>query len=76
MYCDERVRVCLCVCLSAIISLELHVRPSPIFGYVTYDHGSVLHWRLNDMLRISGFLDDVIFAHKLRLLDIAAKLRQ
>ena len=28
------------------------------------------------MLRISGFMDDVIFAHKLRLLDIATRLRQ
>jgi len=27
-------------------------------------------------LRISGFVDDVIFAHKLRLLDVAAGLRQ
>jgi len=27
-------------------------------------------------LRISGFMDGVIFAHKLRLLDVAAKLWQ
>ena len=30
----------------------------------------------SDVLRISGFMDDVIFAHKLRLLDIATRLRQ
>jgi len=28
------------------------------------------------MLRISGFVDDVIFGHKLRLLDVAARLMQ
>ena len=28
------------------------------------------------MFRISGFVDDVIFAHKLILLDVAARLRQ
>ena len=28
------------------------------------------------MLCISGFMDDVVFAHKLRLLDVAARLRQ
>ena len=33
------------VCLSAIISPELHVRSSPIFVRVTYGRGSVLLWR-------------------------------
>ena len=33
-------------------------------------------WRRSNMLRISGFMDDVISAHKLRLLDVAAWLRQ
>ena len=66
-YCNERVclSVCLCVCLSAIISPELHVRSSPIFVHVTYGRGSVLLWRHSDNLRISGFVDDAIFAHKL-----------
>ena len=36
----------------------------------------VLFWWRNDMLPISGFVDDVIFAHKLRLLDVAARLKQ
>jgi len=30
------VSVCLSVCLSASISPELHVRPTPIFAHVTY----------------------------------------
>ena len=47
-----------------------------IFVHVTYGRGSVLLWRRNDTLRISGFVDDVIFAHKLRLLDVATRLRQ
>ena len=70
------VSVCLCVCLCAIIPLQLHVRSSPnIFVRVTYGRGSVLLWRRSDMLRISGFMNDVIFAYKLRLLDVAARLR-
>jgi len=28
------------------------------------------------MLRTSGFMDDVIYAHKPRLLDVAAQLRR
>ena len=65
----------MCVCLSAIISSELHVRSPPIFVRVTYRRGSVL-WRHSDALRISGFVDDVIFAHtgKLSVLDVAARL--
>ena len=38
----------------------------PIFTnfvmHVTYGRGSVLLWRRSDILRISGFVDDVIFA--------------
>jgi len=36
-----------------------------IFVHVTYGCGSVLLWQRGDMLRISGFVNDVIFAHKL-----------
>jgi len=43
---------------------------------VTYDRGSVLLWRRTDTLRISGFMDDVIFAHKLSLFEVAAELGQ
>ena len=61
------VCVCLCVCLSEIISSELHVRSSPIFVHVTYGRGSVFLWRRSDTLRISGFME---------LLEVAARLRQ
>ena len=74
-YCDERVCLSVCVCLSAIVSPELHVRSSPDFlVYVTYGRGSVLLWLRIDTLCTSGFMDDVIFAQKLRLLDVAASL--
>jgi len=67
------VSVCLCVCLSTIISSELHVRPSPTFFlHVTCGRGSVLLWRRGDTLCTSGFMDDVMFAYKPRLLDVAA----
>jgi len=36
-----------------------------------YGRGSVFSWRCSDMLRTSGFMGAVIFAHKLRLLDVA-----
>jgi len=52
--CDERVCVCVSVCLSAIISSK----PRPIFTkflvHVTYGRGSVLLWWRNDMLCTSG----------------------
>jgi len=44
--------------------------------HVTYDRGSFLLWRRSDMLCISGFMDDVIFAYKPRLLDVAAQLKR
>jgi len=31
---------------------------------------------IGPMLRTSGFMDDVIYAHKPRLLDVAAQLRR
>jgi len=66
-YCDERVclSVCVCVCprshLRNYYTSDLH----QIFVHVTYGRGSVIHWRRSDTLRISGVVDDVIFAHKL-----------
>ena len=45
-----------------------------IFAHVTFGHGSVLVRRRSDKLCTSGFMDDVMFAHKLRLLDVAAQL--
>jgi len=69
------VSVCVCVCRSAITYSEL---TRPIFAKfcapVTHGRGSVLLWRRSDMLCTSGFTDDVIFAHKPRLLDVTAQL--
>jgi len=67
----------LCVCQSAITSSNYTSDLHLFFVHVSYVHGSVLLWWRSDTLRISGFLDDVIFAHthKLRLLDVAARLR-
>ena len=42
----------------------------------TYGRGSVLFWRRSDTLCTSGFMDDVIFAHKPRLLDVAVQLKR
>ena len=47
-----------------------------IFLLVTYGRGSVLVWRRSDKLYTSGFTDDVMFAHKPRLLDVAAQLKR
>ena len=42
--------------------------------HVSYGCGSVLLWRRGDMLCTSGFMGDVIFSHKPRLLDVAAQM--
>ena len=47
-----------------------------IFVHVTYGCGLVLLWRRSDTLCTSGFMDDVIFAHKPSLLDVAAQLKR
>ena len=64
------VSVCVFVCLSAIISDQTN-----LFVHVTYGRGSVLLWQHSDTLCTSGFMDDAIFAHKPRLLDVAAQLK-
>ena len=72
------VPVSACVCLS--VRDHVFGTTGPILTkfsvLVTYGCGSVLLWQRNDMLCISGFMDDVIFALKLRLLDVAARLGQ
>jgi len=68
------VSVCLCVCPFAIISSELHIQSS-LISYA-YGRGSVLLSRRSDTLRTSDFTDDVIFAHKPRLPDVAAQLKR
>jgi len=70
------VSVCLCVrvCLSAIVSLELTSDLHQIFCtcYLWPWIGpslALLH------LCTSGIMDDVIFVHRPRLLDVAAQLK-
>jgi len=73
-YYDERV----CVCLS--VRDHIFGTTSPIFTkfsmHVTCGRGSVLLWWRSDTLCTSCFMDDVIFAHKPRLLDVAAQLKR
>ena len=83
-YCDERaaMSVCVCVCVCLFVCPRDHIfgTARPIFTkflvHVTYGRGSVLLWRRSDVLCTSGFMDDVIFAHKSRLLDVAAQLKR
>jgi len=46
------------------------------FVRVTYGRCPVLLWRRSDTLCTSGFMYDVIFAHKPKLLDVAAQLKR
>jgi len=69
------VSACVCVCLSdRDQNYTSDLRHS--FVHVTYGRGSVLLWRRSDTLCTSGFTDDVMFAHKPRLLDLAAQLKR
>jgi len=66
--------VCLCVCLSVRDHILGATCPTPIFTNffvrLTYGRGSVRLWRRSDMLCTYGFMDDVIFAHKPRLVNV------
>jgi len=83
-YCEERV--CLCVFLCVCLCVVFFCRPSYLRKYtsdlyqffvrVSCGRGSVLLWLRSDMLCTSGFMDDVMFAHKPRLLDVAAQLKR
>ena len=71
------VSVCVCVFVRDHISGTTR----PIFTKlsvhdVTYGRGSVFLWGRSDTLCTSGFVGDVIFAHKPRLLDVAAQLKR
>ena len=72
------VPVCLCVFVYPRLYLRDYTSDlDHIFVHVTfYGHGSVLLWRRSDTLCTSGFMDDVIFAHKPSLLDVAAQLKR
>jgi len=75
-YCDDGVCLSLCVCLSVIISSKLCFRSSPnFFVHVTCGRGSILLWWRSDMLCTSSFMDDVVFVHKPKLLDVAVQLK-
>jgi len=64
-----------CVCLSAIMSSKLHVRSSNFLRMLPM---AVARSSFGDVgiLCTSGFMDDVILAHKARLLDVAAQLKR
>jgi len=70
------VSVCVSVCVSVREHISGNTRPifTNFFVNVTYGRGSVLLWRRCDMLCTSGFMDDVIHAHKPRQLNVAARL--
>jgi len=73
------VSVCACVCVFVCPRSYLRNCTSDvhqIFYVVTYGRGSVLLWRRSDMLCTSGFMDDVIVAHKPMLLDVAVQLKR
>jgi len=70
--------VCLCVCVFVCPRSYLRNYTFDVYHLylVTYGRGSVLLWRYSDTLCASGYTDDVIFAHKPRLLDVAAQLNR
>ena len=72
------VCVCVCVCLSVRDHIFGTTRPiiTKFLYVLPMARCSVPLWRRNDVLCISGFTDDVIFAHKPRLLDVAAQLKR
>ena len=67
------------VCLSVFFSLRSYLRnyTSDVHQFlcVLLGRGSVFIWRRNDMLCTSGFMDDVMFAQKPMLLDVAAHVK-
>ena len=72
-YYDERV----CLFVSPRSYLENYTSDLHQIFYACYcGHGLVLLWRRSDSYFFYDFMDDIIFAHKLRLFDIAARLRQ
>ena len=73
--------VSVCVCARVFVCPRSYFRNCTsglhqFFVRVTYGRGSVLQWRSSDVLCTSVFMDDVIFAHKARLLDVVAQLKR
>ena len=77
-----RVHVCVCVSVCVCLSVRDHIFGSvrPIFTkfcmHVIYGRGLVFLWQHSNILCTSGFMDDVVFAHKPRLIDVAAQLKR
>jgi len=70
------VSVCLCVFVCPRSNLRRYTSDlRQLFMHDTHGRGSVLLWRRSDTLYSSGFMDDVIFARKPGLLDVAAQLK-
>jgi len=66
------------VCLSVRDHIFKTTRPifTNFSAHVFYGRVSVILWQRSDKLCTTGFIDDVIFGHKPRLLDIAAQLNR
>jgi len=72
-----RVSVCLSASVCVFVFSRSYLRNytsdlHQLFVHVTCSRGSVLLWRLSDMVCTFDFIDDVVFAHKPMLLDVAA----
>ena len=65
------------VCLSVRDHISGTTRPifTKCFVHAIYGSGTVLLWRRSDTLCTSGFMEEVIFAHKPRYLDVAVQLK-
>jgi len=75
-YCDQRVCLSVCLCVFVFVLPRSYLRnyTSDLHQvFRAYGRGSVL---LCDTLCTSGFMDDVILAHKTRLLDVAVQLKR
>ena len=75
------VCVCLSVCLSVFVCLRSYLRICTsdlhqFFMLVIYGRGLVFLWQHSNILCTSGFMDDVVIAHKPRLIDVAAQLKR
>jgi len=75
------VSVCLFVCLCVFVYVRDHVvgTTRPIFTNFCACYLAVARSSSGGVVIryvFPGFMDDVIFAHKLRLLDVAARLKQ
>ena len=77
-----RARACTRVCVCVLVCPRSYLRNCTFDFHQIFVHvaspgrGSVRLWRRSDTLCTSGFMDDVIFAHKPRLLDVVAQLKR